>query len=567
MLIDQRIEVRINAANHAHYSKYFDGLRVGQALVVEPSTLPPGSKARVTCECDTCHTQRSLSYCDYVRYGFVFPAYQCRKCRLKESLNDKYGVDNVFQIESVKTKARETNLAKYGVENASGTEEVKGKRAATNVSRFGVEWAQQSQDIRMKTIQTNVDRYGVENVSSLDWVKGNRAKTNLSRTGFEYAIIDPAVRLEISQRNLDKHGVTHSLLRPDVRQAIATTNTEKYGNPIASKSNLVRSKIRTSVTSTLHERTMGSIPGMKAIDSSQRVFHIDCEVCGGTFQISWALFYKRRETATVICTTCNPVDKHRSGLEIQVANFVGNVLGLVVERSSKVAGKEVDILVKSASFAIEFNGVYWHSDLYRPRMYQLEKTLACRSAGVELLHVWEDDWLYRRGIVESMIMVRLGKAVRVLQARKCDVNLDVPRTAVNKFLDENHLLGSCVYTKSLCLTVDEQVVSCMTFVKRKSGWELNRFCNTRGTVVSGGAGRLLAHFRRGFPGPIHTFSDNCYSEGALYGKLGFRRLNDLPPDYSFLSDGVRVHKFNFRGRQTDGMPRVYDAGKVKWVLD
>lgn len=567
MLVDHKVEVRVNAANHAHYSKSFDGIRVGQALLVEPAMLPTGSRARVTFECDTCRERKSVAYCDYLKNGFVVPDYQCRKCRTKESIKSRYGVDNVFQLDSVKLKARETNLARHGVENASGLKVVKGKRAATNLSRLGVEWPQQSQDIRAKTAETNLARYGAANVSSLDWVKARRVETNLTRTGFEYAIVDPGVRMAVAQRNLDAHGVTHSILRPDVRHAISRTNTERYGHPVASKSDLVRGRIRATLNATLHERTMGSIPGIKSIDPSGRIYHIECDACGQAYQITWALFYKRRETSTTLCTICNPVDRHRSGLELQVADYVERTLGLPVERTARVAGREVDILVGQSSFAIEFNGVYWHSELYRPRLYHLEKTVACRSAGVELLHVWEDDWLYRRGIVESMIAVRLGKAARVLQARKCRVNQSVPAAEVSRFLDENHLLGSCVHTKSVCLTIGEEIVSCMTFVRRKSGWEMNRFCAALGTVVAGGAGRLLAHFRRASAGPIHTFSDNCYSEGALYEKIGFRRLRELPPDYSFLSEGVRVHKFNFRRRSAEGLPRVYDAGKVKWVID
>lgn len=284
------------------------------------------------------------------------------------------------------------------------------------------------------------------------------------------------------------------------------------------------------------------------------------------YQIGWALFYKRRETSTVTCTLCNPVDRHRSGLELQVAEFIERELGLPVERSARVAGREVDVLVKGVHLAIEFNGVYWHSELYRPRMYHLEKTMACRSAGVALLHLWEDDWLYRRSVVESMIRVRLGRATRIIQARKCRVDDAVPRSVTSGFLEANHLLGPCVHSRSVCLSIDGEVVSCMTFVKRGAGWELNRFCNALGTVVSGGAGRLLAHFRSRHPGPIHTFSDNCYSEGSLYEALGFTRHSSLPPDYSYLCDGVRVHKFNLRGKPTEGLPRVYDAGKVRWVL-
>jgi len=564
---DQKIEVKVNPANLSHYSKLFPGVRVRETLMVSPGMLHPGTKSRVLFSCDSCGSDRSVPFLDYLKYGYKLPAYTCRKCKLKSNLIDKYGVENVFQLDSVKTKIAETNLSRYGVENVSGLDSTKKKRVATNLQKRGVEWPQQSTVVRSKTIDTNLSRHGVENVSSLDWVKRARVETNIEKNGYPYAIVDPAVRETTIQKNLNTFGVTHSIMRMDVRESIARTNTEKYGHAIASRSTEVREKISTRVAATLNRRTMDTVPGIRLIDSKQRIFVIDCPTCGDTFEIGWALFYKRRETRTTICTICNPVDRQQSGLEVQLADFIEKTLGIKVERCVKVGGKEVDILVNSARLAFEFNGVYWHSDLYRPRMYHREKTITCRSVGIGLLHVWEDDWLYRRDIVESMIRVRLGMATKTYQARKCEVVVDKDKTSVSKFLAENHLLGSCVFSKSVSLVFSGEIISCMTFVKRTKGWEMNRFCNALNTVVTGGASRLLTHFRRIAPDFIYTFSDNCYSEGALYEKLGFNKVSELDPDYSFLSGGVRVHKFNFRGRDTTGIPRVYDAGKVKWAIE
>ena len=57
-----------------------------------------------------------------------------RKCRNEystrrslEAVRAKYGVDNVFQLDEVKSKIRSTNLERYGVEVASQSEEVRAK--------------------------------------------------------------------------------------------------------------------------------------------------------------------------------------------------------------------------------------------------------------------------------------------------------------------------------------------------------------------------------------------------------------------------------------------------------
>ena len=66
--------------------------------------------------------------------------------------------------------------------------------------------------------------------------------------------------------------------------------------------------------------------------------------------------------------------------------------------------KELDIYVPSRGVAIEFNGTYWHSEENgKHRDYHFDKWLSCKDNGVTLISVWEDDWLYRRSVVEHVL--------------------------------------------------------------------------------------------------------------------------------------------------------------------
>lgn len=85
-----------------------------------------------------------------------------------------------------------------------------------------------------------------------------------------------------------------------------------------------------------------------------------------------------------------------------------------------------------------------------------------------------------------------------------------------------------------------------------------------------------------------TFSDNCISEGGLYENNGFTLDKHIPADYMYLVKHYkREHKFKYRKvkfkndpslqydenmteRQLaslNGMLRIYDAGKIKWVKE
>jgi len=96
--------------------------------------------------------------------------------------------------------------------------------------------------------------------------------------------------------------------------------------------------------------------------------------------------------------------------------------------------------------------------------------------------------------------------------------------------------------------------------------------------IQGGASKLLSACREwskdnGYSS-ISTWSDNRWSIGNVYEKLGFTRLKDNPPDYSYvdIKRKIRIPKQKFKNVKENieelakvGLWRIWDCGKVKWV--
>lgn len=56
------------------------------------------------------------------------------------------------------------------------------------------------------------------------------------------------------------------------------------------------------------------------------------------------------------------------------------------------ASPSADIIVPGRGLAVEFNGLYWHSDRFqRPTTAHRDKVRLARRQGLQLIHVWEDD--------------------------------------------------------------------------------------------------------------------------------------------------------------------------------
>lgn len=82
--------------------------------------------------------------------------------KIKSTVQSKYGVDNVFQLDSVKDKSKETCIEKYGVEYFSQSDVSKDRICKTNQEKYGVPYYIQSDEFRDKLKKSCIEKYGVE---------------------------------------------------------------------------------------------------------------------------------------------------------------------------------------------------------------------------------------------------------------------------------------------------------------------------------------------------------------------------------------------------------------------
>ena len=64
---------------------------------------------------------------------------------------------------------------------------------------------------------------------------------------------------------------------------------------------------------------------------------------------------------------------------------------------------ELDIYLPEKSIAFEFNGIYWHSINYKDKYYHQRKTLLCYAQNIQLIHIWENEWLNKQDQIKQQI--------------------------------------------------------------------------------------------------------------------------------------------------------------------
>jgi len=411
----------------------------------------------------------------------------------------------------------------------------------------------------IKNKNTLLLKYGVDNISKSENIKIKKTKTCLKNFGVKH----PQQNLDIYNKSLE----TKELLY----------GNKNYNNSIK----MSKTKIENICFK------------YDAINYKNNFFTFFCDNCNQEYEISSSLYHNRKRVKTEICTKCNPYMSNESPNELEIVKFIMKNYDKPIETKNRkiLNGKELDIYLPDSNLAFEYNGLYWHSELYKPNNYHKNKTEICNSKGIQLIHIWEDDWKYNQELIKSMILNKLGKTTNKIYGRKTEIKEIEDNKLVKTFLDTNHIQGNINSKIKIGLFFNDKLVSLMTFGKsrrsiNKTGeWELLRFCNILNTNVIGGASKLLNYFINNYKdNKLISFADKSLSNGNLYYKLGFKLDGITKPNFYYIIDGIKKHRFNYRKSKLvkqgfdenktghkimldRGIYRIYDSGNLRFILE
>jgi hypothetical protein len=290
---------------------------------------------------------------------------------------------------------------------------------------------------------------------------------------------------------------------------------------------------------------------------------------------------------------CEKCTSSISSMEGEINTFLkGFNIETITSSRSIIAPNQLDIYIPSKKIAIEFNGLYWHSEQFLHENYHLNKTDFCEGIGIKLIQIFEDEWLNKKDIVKSRLKNILNLTTNIIYGRKCQIK-EISNQESREFLNKNHIQGMVNSMINIGLIYDNELVALMTFGKMrkmmgyKSGnevYELVRFCNKLDTTVIGGANKLLKFFIRKYnPKNIISYADRRWSQGDLYEKLGFQFVSDTKPNYWYVHGKNRKHRYSFKKDILikDGFDknksekqimferkifRIYDCGSKKYEM-
>ncbi len=348
----------------------------------------------------------------------------------------------------------------------------------------------------------------------------------------------------------------------------------------------------------------------------------ECLRCGNRFNIIRAeksavnVLNRLSITRESPCPYCGEsptgVSRHFSSPEYEIKRLFPNFTVHGYHPDWMGGKMEIDLYDPVAKVGLEYHGIWAHSTAMKSnkeatRLHEHKADL-CDANGVQLIQLYETEWLQKRDIVVDKLNAIFHKDMKRVYARKLKVvlmNDPVNRQAALKFLDKNHIQGKASSQWAVGLCDGIELVAVCTFkygtAYANGGqakgtecyWELNRYATKLGYSVVGGLSRCIKSFVRNHP-EVHTivsFADRRWTSPirSAYSSSGFVEKAKIAPNYLYsdlnpqhpLRNKQYMRKSNIAKRgescyspdktETEmskelGFYKIYDAGKIRYEM-
>lgn len=499
-----------------------------------------------------------------IRKGFFNKSKSaCHKeCRFKEmSISG-----SPFASKEVRDKSSETNLKRWGNKCPQKNLDIKEK----------IRLSKKDEKFQDKIKKTFMDRYGVDNPVHIPGHSEKVKNTSLEKYGVSHFSLDKNIQDKKKKTSLLKYGVEHPVQSQEIKDKIVNSlessvkyNTEKY-------------KVFNFVCD--NKELWSYLESGKSLSELSEIYSIDKNV------LNKVLLNKKFKNRYQKIYSYPRTQKQN-----EIADFLQEIgIHDTLINNRDVVGFELDIYSPEKKIAIEFNGSYWHSEAVispkQARNKHLIKSKECEKAGIKLIHIFENHWDNRKKQYKNFLRSVFHKNQNDIDARKCDLSFD----SASDLMNDSHIQGSpsnSIFWSNL--TFNNRIISSISLSRHhrqnsdKDSVVLSRMSFLDSLNVRGGASRMFKYAKswaknNGYK-KIITWSDNAWTNGDIYHKLGFTLEKEYKPDYFYWDMKENI----YRSKQSQqkgkiGCPktmterdfclqnklyRIWDCGKKKFFLD
>ena len=350
-----------------------------------------------------------------LHYRKSFPLY-CEACQREHTCLSRYGVINGGGSKESIIKIKATKLERYGDENYNNIE----KQSETVKNKT----PEEKQEIIDKILDVKLQKYGPkrcseEGLKHIAEIQHENRVERCQKQKLTKLIKYGSETYNNIQKAFDTKEKRYGNRNYQNIEKIKETNNLKYGCDFYVLADDFKEKSeKTSL------KNWGTVNPMKSDIIKARIKETNLEKYGTEYTASteWQK-EKTRQTCLKKYGTTYPVShfsRVRSWLEDEICLFIDSLL-VNYQKNNRILlhGKEIDLYFPDLNKSIEIQGTYWHAD---PRIYDktyynkaknmtaeeiwnydLNKKMLIESLNIEVMYIWEEDWINSQETTKTKI--------------------------------------------------------------------------------------------------------------------------------------------------------------------
>ena len=445
-------------------------------------------------------------------------------------------------------KRKEFNMKHYGCTNASQRLEVKEKREQTNLRVYGCKNPYQNKDVQKRAENKKLEKYGDPHYTNPE----KRDKTNLEKFGCVNVFSNKGIQELIRKRNLEKYGCESPMQVPEIAKKAVMGNI----NTVSNKSYNTR-----LMTNQFSYPNFSIEYYIEHHQNHEHEYEFVCRKCGNIYMSRIHNLSMRK------CPLCYSSITTSSKEQI-IKDYIDTIYkGIVVRKNRTLLnGKELDIFLKDINLGIEFDGLYWHSELNGCKeYYHLSKTSQCENKGIRLIHIFEDEFDDKFDIVKTNLNYIINGSIG-LDLSNVEIKGIDDGTSL-EFHETYNLNGNIRSANNIGMYYNGELISVLSFSNKKNndGYEITRYSVNglydRPIILN----KFLDYIRDIMKiTDIELILDRRWDNGKEFENDGFYISRIYEPDYWYLNNGcsIRYNKSFFRKENIQDKLKIYDPNKT-----
>lgn len=135
-----------------------------------------------------------------------------------------------------------------------------------------------------------------------------------------------------------------------------------------------------------------------------------CPLCGtyASHRLSDVFVFSTGSLKSKLPRLCNNcyTSYSSSSYEQEISDFISTFyVGEIIKNDRSILnGKELDLYYPEKKIAIEFNGDYWHSSVFKDSKYHYNKFIKCKDLNIILVSIFESSWLNNKSAIEQYLL-------------------------------------------------------------------------------------------------------------------------------------------------------------------